>query len=43
MKVVMSAEIDVEGDQAQRWCSEHLGPGDTVIAVVSASSHPAVA
>ena len=34
MKVVMSAEIDVEGDQAQRWCSEHLGPGDTVIAVV---------
>jgi nucleotide-binding universal stress UspA family protein len=34
MRVVMSAELSDEGAAACNWCTEHLHPLDTVIAVV---------
>ena len=34
MKVVMSADSTEEGAEARHWCADHLGVGDTVLAVV---------
>jgi nucleotide-binding universal stress UspA family protein len=33
MKVVLSADALDKGRCSRRWCIEHLGPGDTVVAV----------
>ncbi|HMK11465.1 MAG TPA: universal stress protein [Acidimicrobiales bacterium] len=38
MKVVLSAETGQQGRAAQAWCTEHLGPGDSVVAVVGLSN-----
>jgi nucleotide-binding universal stress UspA family protein len=34
MKVILSADGRDEAQAARRWCREHLGPGDEVIAVL---------
>jgi nucleotide-binding universal stress UspA family protein len=38
MKVVVSADGGAEGRAARRWCVEHLGPGDEVVAVLGVDS-----
>ncbi|HTN78073.1 MAG TPA: universal stress protein [Acidimicrobiales bacterium] len=38
MKVVLSAENGQQGHAARAWCTEHLGPGDSVVAVVGLSN-----
>ena len=38
MKVVLSAESGDPGDAARTWCAQHLGPTDSVVAVVGLSN-----